>query len=57
MANNLPDQYREALNELNESQLIELNRLIVAKINFFGRARQIGAMIRFNAGDRICFAL
>lgn len=39
MANNLPDQYREALNELNESQLIELNKLIVAKINLLaGRA-------------------
>lgn len=55
MTNNLPDQYREALNELNESQLLELNKLIVAKINFFGRARQLGAMIRFNAGDRVCF--
>jgi hypothetical protein len=55
MTNNLPDQYREALNELNERQLIELNKLVVAKINLFGRARQLGAMTRFNAGDRVCF--
>jgi hypothetical protein len=53
--NNLPDQYRDALNELNESQLIELNKLIVVKTNFFGRARQFGAMMQFNAGDRVCF--
>jgi len=43
------------LNDLNEEQLISLNRKVVERLKMFSRAKQLGAMSKFNLYDRAYF--
>jgi GH24 family phage-related lysozyme (muramidase) len=43
------------LNKLNEEELRELNRRVVARLNLLHKARQIKSLAKFNIGDRAYF--
>ena len=51
----LPPAVRDGLNKLNEEELRELNRRVVARLNLLHKARQIKALAKFNLGDRAYF--
>ena len=55
MTNKLPIEVNEALGQMNESQLRELNRRVVERIKLYGRAKTINAMGGFNLGDKVAF--
>ena len=40
---------------LDEAQLVELNRRIVARLKYLQEARTHHQMLRFNVGDRVSF--
>ena len=43
------------LTKLDESQLVELNRQIVARLKYLQEARTHRQMLSFNVGDRVTF--
>ncbi len=45
----------EAINRLNEEDLLFLNRLIVERLNLLTQARSTTLTAGFNRGDRGCF--
>jgi hypothetical protein len=43
------------IDKLSESELIDLNHRVVARLNFLGEMRAHAAMLRFRIGDRVPF--
>lgn len=43
------------INQLDEAQLVELNRRIVARLRYLQEARTHHQMLSFNVGDRVSF--
>lgn len=43
------------INNLSESELVELNRRVVERIRMIRQARAQATMLEFNIGDRVCF--
>lgn len=43
------------ITKLDEAQLVELNRQIVARLNYLQEARTHRQMLSFNVGDRVRF--
>ena len=53
--NNLPAEISTVLLQLNEAQLIQLNRMIVERLKLFHKAKHLKAMSEFNIGDTVSF--
>ena len=51
----LPPAMQDELNKLNEEELRELNRRIVAGLNLLHKARSLKSLAKFNVGDRVYF--
>lgn len=43
------------INDLTESELIDLNHKIVERLRFLQQMREHGAMLEFSIGDRVAF--
>jgi hypothetical protein len=43
------------IDKLTEDELVDLNRRVVARLNFFNDARTHKAMLQFSVGDRVAF--
>ena len=43
------------IDKLNEAELIDLNRRVVARLNFLQQMRAHASMLRFSVGDRVTF--
>lgn len=46
----------EAVNRLNEKELLFLNRIIVERLKFISQAKSTLMMSSFTAGERVCFS-
>ncbi len=44
------------IDQLNESELIDLNRRIVERLRFLNQMRAHSSMLAFSIGDKVCFA-
>ena len=55
MTTNLPVEISEILTQLNETQLLHLNRMIVERLKLFHRAKSLNAMKDLNVGDTVFF--
>lgn len=43
------------IDKLNEAELIDLNRRVVARLNFLQQMRAHASMLSFSVGDRVTF--
>ena len=55
MNDQLPSKIIDALSELSHAQLLQLNKIIVEKIDLFNKVKCLKALNEFNIGDRITF--